>query len=309
MKKFLLLLIIVFSSSVLLAQQDAMFTHYMYNTLSVNPAYAGSRDALTVTALHRSQWVGFEGAPTTQTLTLHTPVFNENIGLGLSVLNDKVGPTNVTSINVDFAYKVKLSEKAKLSFGLSAGLNVRQNGLTDLDLNESIDQSFSTDEDSELLPNFGFGLYYSTERFYVGLSTPKLLENDYKSNIAAEGSKHASDNRHYYLISGFVFDLNSEFKLKPTTLIKFTNKQSPQLDLTASLIFRDKVWAGLMYRTSDAAGVLVGVFITPVLKLGYSFDWSIGNETFEYNKGSHEIMLMYDLEFTNKSKIRSPRYF
>lgn len=309
MKKIILTLIIAISSVALFAQQDAMFTHYMFNTLSVNPAYAGSRDALTVTGLHRSQWVGFEGAPTTQTVTLHSPILNENIGVGLSIVNDKIGPTNMTSIYGDFAYKIKVSKKAKLAFGLSAGLNVRQNGLTDLDLDESIDDSFTTDEDSELLPNFGFGVYYSTDKYYVGLSTPKLLKNDFKSNVSSGGNEHASEARHYFLIAGAVFNLNSEFKIKPTTLFKLTNGAPAQLDLTASLIFRDKIWGGLMYRTGDAAGVLVGVFITPVLSAGYSFDWSYGNETFRNNGGSHEIMLMYDLVFQNKAKIRSPRYF
>lgn len=309
MKKIILTLIIAISSVALFAQQDAMFTHYMFNTLSVNPAYAGSRDALTVTGLHRSQWVGFDGAPTTQTVTLHSPIFNENIGVGLSIVNDKIGPTNMTSIYGDFAYKIKVSKKAKLAFGLSAGLNVRQNGLTDLAIDESIDDSFRADENSELLPNFGFGVYYSTDKYYVGISTPKLLKNDFKSNKISGGNEHGSEVRHYFLIAGAVFNLSSEFKLKPTTLFKLTNGAPAQLDLTASLIFRDKIWGGLMYRTGDAAGVLVGVFITPVLSAGYSFDWSYGNSTIKYNGGSHEIMLMYDLVFKNKAKIRSPRYF
>lgn len=168
------------SSVAVFAQQDAMFTHYMFNTLSVNPAYAGSRDALTITGLHRSQWVGFDGAPTTQTLTLHSPIYNEHLGVGLSVVNDKIGPVNTTAFYGDFAYKLKVSEKAKLAFGLSAGLNIRQSGLTDVALDESVDQSFAADEESALLPNFGFGMYYSTDKFYVGVSVPKLLKNNLK---------------------------------------------------------------------------------------------------------------------------------
>lgn len=302
-------MIIALSSVALFAQQDAMFTHYMFNTLSVNPAYAGSRDALTITGLHRSQWVGFDGAPTTQTLTLHSPIYNENLGVGLSIVNDKIGPTNMTAVYGDFAYKLKINDKAKLAFGISGGLNIRQSGLTDVALDEDIDQSFTTDEESALLPNFGFGVYYSTDKYYIGVSTPKLLKNDFKTNSTEGGTNLASEERHYFLIAGAVFDINHEFKIKPTTLVKVNEGSPIQVDLTATVIFQEKIWGGLMYRTGDAAGVMVGIYITPQLAAGYSFDWSFGNKTMEYNMGSHEIMLMYDLVYNSKAKIRSPRYF
>ena len=309
MKNIFITVLIVVASLSGFAQQDAMFTHYMFNTLSVNPAYAGSRDALTITGLHRSQWVGFDGAPKTQTLTLHTPIFNENIGVGLSVVNDKIGPTNMTAVYADFAYKIKVSEKGKLSLGLSAGLNIRRNALTDIPLDNANDISFANNEESKLLPNFGFGAYYYTDKFYVGLSTPKLLQNNFKTNEVSGGTNLASENRHYFLIAGAIFNINNDFKIKPTMLVKYTNAAPLEGDVTATLLYKDKVWGGLMYRTGDAAGVLIGVYITPQLAVGYSFDWSFGNKTVKYNAGSHEIMLMYDLVFKDKAKIRSPRYF
>ncbi len=244
MKKIILTLAIAISTVAVFAQQDAMFTHYMFNTLSVNPAYAGSRDALTITGLHRSQWVGFDGAPRAQTLTLHTPIFNENLGVGVSVVNDRIGPTNMTAFYGDFAYKIKVGDKGKLAFGISGGLNIRQSGLTEVALDESIDQTFSADEESALLPNFGFGMYYSTDRYYVGISAPKLLKNDFKTNATEGGTNLASETRHYFLIAGAVFDINQNLKIKPTTLVKLTMGSPIQVDLTAILIFRDKVWGG-----------------------------------------------------------------
>ncbi len=309
MKKIFITLIIALSTVAVYAQQDAMFTHYMFNTLSVNPAYAGSRDALSITGLHRSQWVGFDGAPTTQTLTVHSPVFNENLGVGLTVVNDKIGPVNTTAFYGDFAYKLKLNETSKLAFGLSAGLNVRQAGLTDVKLDDQTDNSFAHNASSDLLPNFGFGLYYSTSKYYVGLSTPRLLNNDFKTNNTEGGTNLASEKRHYFLIAGAVFNMSETLKFKPTTLVKVTKGSPVQLDLTATFIYQDKVWAGLMYRTEDAVGVMAGIYITPQLALGYSFDWSYGNKTLKYNGGSHEIMLMYDLNFKGKARIRSPRFF
>ena len=309
MKKIFIILIIAVSSLSSFAQQDAMFTHYMFNTLSVNPAYAGTRDALTITGLHRSQWVGFDGAPRTQTVTAHTPIINQNIGVGLSILNDRIGPTNTSTIYADFAYKFKVSEKGKLSLGLSAGLNIRRNALTTIPLDNNNDVSFANNEESELLPNFGFGAYYYTDKFYVGLSTPRLMQNNYKTNEISGGTNLASEQRHYFLIAGMVFNLNSNFKLKPTVLVKYTNGAPLEGDITGTLIYKEKIWGGLMYRTGDATGVLIGAYITPQFAIGYSFDWSFGNKTMQYNSGSHEIMITYDFIYKNKAKIRSPRYF
>jgi type IX secretion system PorP/SprF family membrane protein len=303
---------VVFSLGCLTAfgQQAPMFTHYMYNTLSVNPAYAGSRDALTVTGLHRSQWVDFKGAPTTQTFTMHSPVAGESVGLGLTVSNDKIGPTNNTAIFANFAYRMKLNEKSKLAFGLSAGANIFQANLSALALDNQNDPSFQTDISNRTTPNFGFGLYYSRERFYAGVSAPNLLENKYSASNLPNGNTLAgNEQRHYFFIAGAVFKLSNNLEFKPTTLVKVTTAAPVQADLTASFIIMKKLLLGATFRTGDSFGALVGVDVFDQLHVGYSYDFSYGLKTPRYNQGSHEIIMRYDFIYASKKQIHSPRYF
>jgi len=309
-KKVIAIVVLVVGGTSLQAQQDPMFTHYMYNTLAVNPAYAGSRDALTITGLHRSQWLDFKGAPSSQTLTMHSPVANEHIGLGLSFLNDKIGTSNNTSVFVDFAYKINLNKKSKLALGLSGGAKIFQANLNTLNLDQTEDPTFQNNISNRISPNFGFGAYYSRERFYAGVSAPNLLQNSYSEISQVNGNTLiAKEQRHFFLIAGTVIKLSDNLALKPTTLIKVTAAAPIQADLTASFLIGKKLLLGAMYRTGDAAGVLVGVDLTEQLHIGYSFDWSHGLRTFKYNMGSHEIMLRYDFIFPSKKQIHSPRYF
>jgi type IX secretion system PorP/SprF family membrane protein len=289
------------------AQQDAMFTHYMFNTQAVNPGYAGSRDALTLTFLHRSQWVGFPGAPTTQTLTLHTPFKRENIGVGLSLMNDNLGPINNTSVYFDFAYRIKLNEKSKLSFGLKGGMNLIQANLNRLNLDDINDQSFQF-AGSVLSPNFGFGVYYQHERFYVGLSAPRLLENNLKP-VTPASINFQQDRRHYFLIAGAMIKLSEKVEFKPTTYVKMIVGAPIEFDITGTFILNKSIMLGAMFRTGDAVGALIGYNITDQLLLSYSFDWSYGIQTIRHHAGSHEIMLRYDFIFGINQKIKSPRYF
>ena len=309
MKKIALIIGLSLLSIVLYSQQDAMFTHYMFNTLAVNPAYAGSRDAFTVTGLHRTQWAGFEGAPITQTLTMHTPIPLKNSGIGLSLVNDKIGPTRTTSFYADFSYKIKINERANLAFGIKGGVNFMKADIASLNTIDPNDPKFVSNDQSEFLPNFGFGLYFSTDKYYIGASIPKLLENDFKNNSISGGTDLANEARHYFLIAGTLLNLNEDFKLKPTSYIKITPAAPIEGDITTSVIYKDKFWLGAMFRTGDALGLLFGINITNVLSVGYSFDWSYNNSTFKYNQGSHEIMIRYDLIMTNEKKIYSPRYF
>lgn len=305
MKRIILIALILGSVFQLVAQQEALFTHYSFNTLGVNPGYAGSRDALTVTALHRSQWVSFPGAPTTQTLTVHSPLFNEKIGLGLSFINDRIGPTNTSGLFADFAYRIQVGQKGKLAFGLKAGLNIRGDDLTSLTVVEDNDPNFQENIQIQVLPNFGFGIYYSLPQFYAGISTPRLLQNQLSSTV------NGVETRHYYFIAGTIFNLteSGDLKLKPTTYIKVTAGAPAELDLTTLLYYKNLFWVGPMFRTGDAFGALAGLNITEQFAFSYSFDWSFGNQTGRYNGGSHEIMLRYDFIFNEKSKIESPRYF
>jgi type IX secretion system PorP/SprF family membrane protein len=303
-------MILALHSGIIQAQQAPLFTHYMYNTLLVNPAYAGSRGALTMTALHRSQWVSFKGAPLTQTLTLHSPVRNQYNGLGLSIMNDKIGPTNNTAVSGSYAYIMTLSKKSKLALGLSAGINIYQADLNSLLLDEPYDPVFLGNIQNHLTPNFGFGVYYYRERFYAGLSAPYLLENSYATVTLDNGNLLTSnERRHYYFITGAMFNLSHELALKPTLLVKATAAAPIQADLTATFIIMEKLLVGAMYRTGDAAGILAGVNVSDQFTIGYSFDFSLGLETSKYNKGSHEIMVRYDFIYPGKRQVQSPRHF
>jgi type IX secretion system PorP/SprF family membrane protein len=308
--KIIVALVLTLGCLTTTAQQAPMYTHYMYNTLSVNPAYAGSRDALTLTALHRSQWVGYKGAPVTQTLTAHSPIRNEHIGLGFSLLHDKIGPTNNTSVFVQYAYRLTLTAKSKLAFGLSAGANFFSANLNDLQLDQQIDPAFAVNVTNHVSPNFGFGAYYSRERFYAGVSVPNLLQNSFTAtNQLNNNTLIGKDQRHYFFIAGAVFNIADNLAFKPTTLVKVTVAAPVQADLTASFIIMKKFLVGAMYRSGDAFGGLAGLDITEQLHLGYSYDWSYGLETSKYNQGSHEIVLRYDFIFSDKRQIHSPRYF
>lgn len=291
--------------SVYNAQQDAMFTHYMYNTLWLNPAYAGTRDALTITGIYRSQWVGFNGAPQDQTFTLHSPVRDGKMGLGFSVQNDKIGPTKNTVIAGDYSYQLRLDKKSKLNFGLKGMVNIFSNNISSLKLEDQAQQDKSFSQNVQTIsPNFGVGTYYFRERFYAGISTPKLIQNKFTN-----GSVSYTEKRHYFFIMGAVFDINKNVKFKPTCFLKATKAAPVQGDLTANFIVNDKFTVGAMYRTGDALGVLAGFAFTEQLTFGYSFDWSMANTTGKYNSGSHEILLRYDLISIDKPKIKSPRYF
>jgi type IX secretion system PorP/SprF family membrane protein len=308
-KKKIFVTCLVLLSISLNAQQIPMFTHYMNNTLMVNPAYAGSRDALSITTLHRSQWVGFNDAPMTQTLSMHTPLRNERIGIGLSILNDKIGPTNNTSIFFNYAYIMKLSEKSKLSLGMSVGGSMFQANLNSINLDQQNDPAFQNNINNHLSPNFGFGVYYSREKFYAGLSTPMLLQNSYSGALDGNNVLVGKDQRHYFFIAGALINLSPDIAFKPTTLVKVTAVAPAQIDLTTSFIFMEKFLVGAMFRSGDAFGGLVGFNFSEQLHFGYSYDWSYGLKTAKYNQGSHEIMLRYDFIFSNKKQIHSPRYF
>lgn len=298
-----------------IAQQDAMYTHYMYNTLAVNPAYAGTRDALTMTALMRNQWVGFNGAPRSITGTMHTPI-GERIGFGLSFVNDKIGPLQNNQIYADIAYHLKLSEKAKLSFGIKGGVNLWSANLGTLKtLNDKeVDPSqYNYSISNNITPNVGAGVYYYRERFYMGVSVPKLMRNTIGSTQTVGKTGNTTnlitEQIHWFAIIGTVFNLSPSVKLKPTALLKETNAAPLQGDFTGTFIFNDKLNLGAMYRTGDAAGLLLGFNLNPQLYAGYSFDWSFVNSTSKYNNGSHEIMLRYDLIYNDKKQVKSPRYF
>jgi type IX secretion system PorP/SprF family membrane protein len=275
------------------AQQDPMFTHYMYNTLWLNPAYAGTRNALSFTAIHRSQWAGYSGAPTDQSLTMHMPIQTTNVGLGLSFLNDRIGPTKSTLAAIDVSYRVKLDAYSHLSFGIKGLANFYRNDLSSLSLDQQNDAAFAQNT-SLIMPNVGAGVYYYHDRFYAGFSSPRLLINNLNSNGGS-----SIEQRHFYTILGAMFRLPNSVNFKPTVFIKATKGAPLQADVTATFILKEKYNLGLMYRTGDAVGILAGYDITTQFYVGYAFDWSVANVTGHFNPGSHEIVLRYDLKLKN----------
>ena len=284
------------------AQQDAQFTQYMYNTINVNPAYAGSRGALSVFALHRTQWVGLDGAPVTNAVSVNTPLNGSNLGLGVSLINDRIGPTNENTISADLSYTIPTSETFKLSFGLKATANLFDLNSSDLDPVDLGDETLQNY--TKFSPNIGAGLYLHSDKAYVGFSIPNFIEtNRYNDNERAIFKERVN----YYLIGGYVFDLNSYLKFKPAFISKVVDGSPLQLDLSGNFMFYDKFVVGAAYRWSAALSAMVGFQVSDSLFVGYGFD----NETTNlrnYNSGSHEIFLRYEI-FKNVNKITTPRFF
>jgi type IX secretion system PorP/SprF family membrane protein len=296
----------LFSSTIGIAQQLPQFTQYMYNTISINPAYAGSREALSIVGLHRSQWVGFKGGPITQTLSINTPLRNDRIGLGLSFIQDDLGPQNFSYIYGDFSYSIPTGYKSKLAFGLKAGFT--QYSLDPEFLN---DPTIAADEffrgfQNRLTPNLGAGVFWSSTRWYVGLSAPRILN----TNINEDKDYKALERTSYYLTGGYVLDLTKSIKLKPAFLIKATNGAPASYDLTANFLFNEKLWLGGSYRINQqtaAFGGLVDFQISRQLRIGYAYEKPI-SDIASYTSGTHEILLIYEFKFLS-SKLKSPRYF
>ena len=285
------------------AQQDAQYTQYMYNTSNINPAYAGSRGVLSALAMYRTQWVGLEGAPKTSTATLHSPV-SESIGIGLSFTNEELGPSNESIISLDLSYSVKTSENYKLAFGVKGTADFLNVDFTKLKIFNPTDALNKTNIDNKFSPNIGAGLYWYSDRTYLGLSVPYLLENKYYDN---DTQFTASSKMHFHAILGHVFNLSSTVKFKPSTLVKIVKGAPLQVDLSANFLFFDKLTVGGAYRWSAAGSAMVGFQISNSWLIGYAYDKDttrLGN----YNSGSHEIFLRYEL-FKNNGKVISPRFF
>ncbi len=284
-------------------QQEPHFTQYSDNMLFVNPAYAGSGGVFNLTDIHREQWVGFDGRPVSTTLSAHTPLTRESIGVGLTMVSDKTGPIKQTMFYGDYSYTIKVNRSGgKLSFGIKAGMNVISVATSGLQTTEASDPNLIQNARNNINPNFGFGMYYHSPRFFIGGSSPKMIERSYDGISASN-----IERRHFYGIAGGVIPLNRDWKLRPTTLVKFTSNSPIAIDASVAGIYKEKLWLGAMYRLNAAFGVFTQFQITPQFKLGIATDF--GTQAIRnYNYGTYEVLVSYDFKF-KKEGLRSPRFF
>jgi type IX secretion system PorP/SprF family membrane protein len=308
--KFNIVIFILFNCGISVAQQLPQFTQYMYNTISINPAYAGSRETLSIVGLHRSQWVGLEGGPTTQTVSVHSPLRNEKVGIGLSFINDKLGYENFTYLYGDFSYTLPVGLNTKIAFGLKGGFT--QYTLDQEILNDPIVAAdpFFDDVSNRWSPNIGLGLFLHSNKWYIGLSAPRILNTDYNNGKQGAVDYVALERVSYYLTGGYVFDLSNSTKFKPAMLLKATNGAPLSFDLTANFLFNETFWLGGSYRINEstaAIGAIADFQISKQLRIGYAYEYDISEINKYASGGTHEILLMFEI-FKNK-RIKSPRFF
>ncbi len=302
----LLLLLPLFAS----AQSDQHYTMFMYNKLLYNPAYAGSREVTSVNAIHRNQWAGIPGAPKTISISAdglagsYMKPFRK-VAVGMSLTNEKMGVENNTNIRGYYAYRIKLSHSI-LSFGLTGGSTFYSARYSDLHPYQQNDQNLTTDIRNAFLPNFGTGVYWSADKWYVGLSMPSLLENHYDKN----GTKIARQVRGYYLSAGYVYTMNETIKLKPQVLARYAGNGDYKLpfncDFNVSAMAYDRIMVGVTYRTDKSLAAVAHVQVSRSVNVGYSYDYLM-SDIAPYAKGAHEFILGYDIS-RERLKFATPRF-
>jgi type IX secretion system PorP/SprF family membrane protein len=302
MKKFFLIFTILLFSFSSYSQQEAQYTQYMYNTSSVNPAYARPQGVISVFGLHRTQWVGLDGAPVTNSISVNAPLWRNFAG-GLSFLSDRIGPIVNSSINVDLSYTIKTSENFNLSFGIKGSLNsfnINRDALNP----KSSDDKLLQNLHNYFSPNIGAGLYYYSEKMYLGASMSNFLQNYNYDSSSVTINKNLMT---VYLIGGYVIDLSSNLKFKPAFITKAVNGSPLQLDISGNFLINDKFVIGTAWRWNAAISAMVGFQISKGMYVGYGYDLET-TKLAKYNSGSHELFLRFDL-FKNNDGIVSPRFF
>lgn len=303
MKKLSIVAVLLFAFQ-MYGQQDPQYTQYMYNMNIINPAYAGSRESLSFGLLYRKQWAGMDidGAPETGTFFGHSPIGN-NLGLGLSVIADQIGPVKETNVYTDISYTLKLGSNHNLAFGIKAGATFHDIGLTDIAVIDAGDPFFNQNI-NEVTPNIGAGFFYYTNKYYLALSVPNLLSSVHLDN---NGFKIGSETQHYFLTGGYVFNLSSNTELKPSFMMKSSFGAPTSFDVNVNVRFFKKLEIGTSYRLDDSFSGLVNFAISPSLRIGYAYD-AVTSDIQAYAPASHEIMILFDLNFPKRVS-RSPRYF
>ncbi len=304
-KSLILLSLTLLTVSNVQAQFEPQFTQYMYNEMFINPAYAGSREHMAMTALYRNQWVGIEGAPKTQTFSAHTPLRNEKIGVGLNLLHEEIGVTKDLSVFGSYAYRIPM-QTGFFSMAVSGGIIHHQEQLLEVKTQDQGDYSF-LGTPKLTVPNVGFGTYFSSRHYYVGLSIPRMLQNKVDAVTGKGSNKVNIPYWHYYLMGGYVFNLNESVKLKTTGMVKVVSGSPVIADLGAHILLNEVLWLGGSFRTNDSWAAIMQIQLNKQLRLGYSYDYTL-TELNQFNNGTHEITLGYDFSF-DKSKVVTPRYF
>ena len=300
-------IIIVFASILSHAQQDAQFSNYMYNTLSFNPAYAGSRGTTSIYLSQRSQWVGLEGAPTTNALSYHSPIGSSKLGIGLSFMNDAIGTVEENLISLDMSYTINTSYDYKLAFGLRASAHMLNVDFNQLNIFNPGDVLAQNNINNRISPNFGFGVFWYSDKSYLGFSIPNLLQTKHiNKNLGASVSSISKERLHYHFTAGYVFDLSQDVLFKPALLTKFVSGSPLQLDVSANFQMYEKFTLGAAYRLNAAVSFLGGFQLNNNWFLGYGYDFDT-NKLSTYNSGSHEVFLRYEVFRNNKVKV--PRFF
>lgn len=308
MKKIFFITLALFVTGLtqhLQAQQDPQYSQYMFNGLLLNPAYAGSRELWSATALGRYQWTGIEGAPRTATLSLNGISANERSGFGFSLTEDRLGITSQTITNLMYAYRMSLGP-GTLSLGIQGGINLFQNRWSDA-VTVDPDQGVPMVNSTALLPLAGTGAYYYGERFYLGFSVPNLIENKYKNPNSVGGDVASRQRRHYFSTAGVVIPIGSSLDFKPSVLMKLTESAPVEFDFNAAILYKNMFWVGASYRTGDALVFMAEYVHNNTFRIGYAYDRTL-TELSTVNNGSHELMLGIDFGFA-KSRIKTPRYF
>lgn len=282
-------------------------SQYMFNGLFLNPAYAGSHPYATATALHRSQWVGMEGAPRTNLFGIDAPVWDDKMGIGLTFSHDRIGVSRDLEVAGHYAYRIRTGEQGRLAFGLKAGLSMYAARLSDLIYWDAQDAVYQSDIANAAVGKFGFGVYWNNKYSFVGLSVPTLFAADRQVVKERALAPDHYFTQHYYLNAGHVFILNEDFHLKPSLLLKYEPQAPPEVDLNLNVLFRERFWLGAGYRTGDAVVAMVEFQINPMFRVGYAYDMTT-SALRRYNNGSHEVMLGIDLG-REPIMIKNPRYF
>lgn len=305
MSKLITIILILISAQVI-AQQDPLFSQYMFNKLAINPGYAGSKEYLTGDILYRNQWVSIDGAPKTLSASVHTPLKNAHLGLGLTFYHDQLGPSVDDGALAAFAYRILFPE-GKLSFGLQAGFKHKYIDWHLIDVLTIDDPLLSGQVRKKTVPDANFGIYYSTKRYFLGLSSAHLLQNEMIVINVNGKNEFTKLIRHLYGMGGFAMPINENLVFRPSILVKFVQNTPLQLDINASFLFAGNIWFGISYRTEKAISFLTELNISKNIRIGYSYDIWL-NELKAYNKGSHEIRIGFDIDQNNR-RMLTPRYF